>query len=579
MRGKLLKFALPLVAFLALIAAGCGGGDNESSGGTSPSETTGGGGGGTLVFGSAADPVALDGILVSDGESSRVIEQIFETLVDLKPGTTDVEPGLAESWESSDDGTAWTFHLRQGVKFQDGTDFNADAVCFNFDRWYNFKGSFQNPSATYYWQTIFGGFATYDPKSGAPKDSLYKSCEATDENTAVITLTSPSSAFLAGLTLTPFSIASPKALQDFGADEGSVDADGVFHPTGTYSTEHPTGTGPFMFKSWTRGDKLELVRYPDYWGATSDNPTEFNGTGAKIDTLIFRPIADNAARLQALQTGEINGYDLVEPQDIPTIQENSDLQILDRPAFNVGYVGFNISMPPLDDLKVRQAIAYGLDRQGVVDSFYGGRGEVAKEFMPPSLFGYADDVPEYTFDPEKSKQLLQEAGLTPPVKIDFWYPTDVSRPYMPDPKRNFEAFSASLEQAGFKVVPHSAPWSPDYLGKSDEGQLQVYLLGWTGDFGDPDDFIGVFFRSPQKQWGTTDSHEMDDVQKLLEQARTETDEAKRTEMYQEANRQIMTILPGVPYAHNKPAVAFQANVSGYVPSPVDLQSFATVSVG
>ncbi len=148
---------------------------------------------------SAADPVALDGTLVSDGESSRVIEQIFETLVTLKPGTTEVVPSLAESWEASDDGTPWTFHLRQGVKFQDGTDFNADAVCFNFDRWYNFKGSFQNPSATYYWQTVFGGFATYDPKSGAPKDSLYKSCEATDANTAVITLTSPSSSFLAGL--------------------------------------------------------------------------------------------------------------------------------------------------------------------------------------------------------------------------------------------------------------------------------------------------------------------------------------------------------------------------------------------
>jgi peptide/nickel transport system substrate-binding protein len=378
----------------------------------------------------------------------------------------------------------------------------------------------------------------------------------------------PGNRSLGALSLSSFSIASPKALTEYNADQGRVDADGVFHPTGSFGTEHPVGTGPFKFESWTRGDRLVLARNDDYWGEK-----------AKLDKVIFRPIADNAARLQALQTGEINGYDLVEPQDIPTIQENSDLQILDRPAFNVGYVGFNISMPPLDDLKVRQAIAYGLDRQGVVDSFYGGRGEVAKEFMPPSLFGYADDVPEYTFDPEKSKQLLQEAGLTPPVKIDFWYPTDVSRPYMPDPKRNFEAFSASLEQAGFKVVPHSAPWSPDYLGKSDEGQLQVYLLGWTGDFGDPDDFIGVFFRSPQKQWGTTDSHEMDDVQKLLEKARAETDEAKRTEMYQEANRQIMTILPGVPYAHNKPAVAFQANVSGYVPSPVDLQSFATVSVG
>jgi peptide/nickel transport system substrate-binding protein len=580
-RGKSLKFALLLVALLALLSAGCGGGGDNEGTATSAGTGTGGGGGGggTLVFASSADPVALDGILVSDGESSRVIEQIFETLVDLKPGTTDIEPALAESWEASSDGLTWTFKIREGVKFQDGTDFNADAVCFNFNRWYNFKGSFQNPSATYYWQTIFGGFATFDPKSGAPEDSLFKSCEASDATTAVITLTKPSSSFLAGLTLTPFSMASPKALQEFKADEGSVDADGIFHPTGTFSTEHPVGTGPFMFKSWTRGDKIVLDRNPNYWGANSDSPTEFNGKGASIDQLIFKPIADNAARLQALQTGEIDGYDLVEPQDVPTIEGNGDLQVLDRPALNVGYVGFNISMPPLDNPKVRQAIAYGLDRQGVVDSFYGGRGEVAKEFMPPSLFGYADDVPEYTYDPEKAKALLQEAGETLPVKIDFWYPTDVSRPYMPDPKRNFEAFSASLEKSGFKVVAHTAPWSPDYLGKSDEGQLQVYLLGWTGDFGDPDDFIGVFFQSPQKQWGTDKSDEMKPVQDILDQAEQETDEAKRTELYQEANRQIMTILPGVPYAHNKPALAFKANVSGYVPSPVDLQSFATVSVG
>jgi peptide/nickel transport system substrate-binding protein len=568
-RGTLLKFALPLVAFLALIAAGCGGGDNESTGGTSPSETTGGGGGGgTLVFAGAADPVVLDGALVSDGESLRVITQLFETLVALKPGTTDPVPGLATSWSANDDGTVWTFKIREGVKFHDGTDLDADAVCFNFDRWYNFKGSFQNPSATYYWQVVFGGFSSFNPDSGAPEDSLYKSCEATDASTAVITLTKPSATFIPALSQQAFSIASPKALQEFGADEGAVDADGIFHPTGTFGTEHPVGTGPFQFESWTRGDKLVIKRFDDYWGEK-----------ASLDQVIFRPIADNAARLQALQTGEIQGYDLVEPQDIPTIQQNSDLQILDRPPFNVAYVGFNMSTPPLDNPKVRQAIAYGLDRQGVVDSFYGGRGEVAKEFMPPSVEGYADDVPEYEYDPEKAKSLLQEAGLTLPVKIDFWYPTDVSRPYMPDPKRNFEALAASLEKSGFSVTPHSAPWSPDYLGKSDEGQLPVYLLGWTGDYGDADNFVGTFFQSPQKQWGTDKSDEMKSVQDLLNQAEAEPDQEKRVSLYQEANRQIMTILPGVPYAHSSPALAFTANVKGYVTSPTTNESFATVTLG
>jgi peptide/nickel transport system substrate-binding protein len=241
-------------------------------------------------------------------------------------------------------------------------------------------------------------------------------------------------------------------------------------------------------------------------------------------------------------------------------------------------VGCNISTPPLDNIEVRKAIAYGLDRQAVVDNFYAGRGEVAKEFMPPELLGYADDVTEYPYDPEKAKQILQDAGLTLPVKIEFWYPSDVTRPYMPDPKRNFEAFQASLEKSGFKVTPKSAPWDPDYLGLNNEGKQPVYLIGWTGDYGDPDNFIGTFFQTDNAQFGLDKSHELDGVQKILDQAEIETDEATRTELYQEANRQIMDLLPGVPYAHNKPAVAFKASVKGYVPSPVDNQYFATVSI-
>jgi peptide/nickel transport system substrate-binding protein len=556
--------ALLATLVLVLAAAGCGGDDDEgeAQGTTTAAE---GRTGGTLVFAGAADPVVIDGALVSDGESIRAISQIFETLVALKPGTTEPVGGLAESWDASPDGLEWTFQIRQGVTFHDGTPVDAEAVCFNFDRWYNFKGSFQNPSASYYWQVVFGGFATQD-NPDAPEESLYKSCEATDESTAVLTLTKPSATIIPALSQQAFSIASPKALQEFGADEGRVDEEGVFHPTGTFGTEHPIGTGPFKFQSWTRGDRLVLVRNEDYWGDK-----------AKIDRLIIRPIADNAARLQALQTGEIQGYDLVEPQDVETIEGNEELQVLDRPAFNVAYVGINQAKPPMDNPKVRQAVAYGLDRQQVVDSFYAGRAEVATQFMPPEVVGYADDVTEYTYDPAKAKQLLQEAGLTLPVKIEFWYPTDVSRPYMPDPKRNFQAFQASLNNSGFQVTAKSAPWSPDYLGQVDEGNTQLYLLGWTGDYGDADNFIGTFFQSPQRAWGTS-AKPNKEVTDLLDQAERETDEGERETLYQEANRKIMEWLPGVPYAHSRPALAFTANINGYVPSPTTNESFASVSI-
>ena len=567
MRGTSFRLLLLLATLLlALGLAGCGGDDDDDAAGdtSGATETSDGGeGGGDLVFGTAADPVVLDGALVSDGESLRAIDQIFETLVSLKPGTTELEPGLASSWELSEDGLEYTFTLQEGVTFHDGEPFNAEAVCFNFDRWYNFTGSLQNPSASYYWQTVFGGFAEFDPESGAPEESYYESCEAVDEGTVVLTLTKPSSAILGALSLSSFSIASPKALTEFGADEGTVDEDGIYQPTGTFGTEHPIGTGPFKFDSWERGTRLTMVRNDDYWGEP-----------AKLDSLVFTPIPDNAARLQALQSGDIQGYDLVEPQDIPTIEGDSNLQILDRPAFNVGYVGINQAKPPMDNLEVRQALAHGLDRQGVVDAFYGGRGEVATQFMPPDVIGWADDVTEYDYDPEKSKQLLQDAGLTLPVEIEFWYPSDVSRPYMPDPKRNFEAFAASLNEAGFKVVPKTAPWSPDYLGNVDEGNTQVYLLGWTGDFGDPDNFVGTFFQNAQPAWG----FENQEIFDILNEAETETDLAARTELYEDANRMIMDFLPGVPYVHTSPALAFVAGVEGYVPSPVSLESFAPVTL-
>jgi peptide/nickel transport system substrate-binding protein len=483
---------------------------------------------------------------------------MFEGLVTLEHGTTEVIPGLAEDWEVSEDGLEYTFHLREGVSFHDGEPFNAEAVCFNFDRWYNFSGQFQNEAVTYYWQTVFGGF------SDGKTPSLYESCEAVDDSTVVLRVTTPSSSILSALALTSFTFASPAALEEFGADEGDVDADGIFHPTGTYGTEHPTGTGPYKFESWTPGDRLVMVRNEDYWG-------DFPGN---IDRLIFRPIADPAARLQALQSGEIQGYDLVDPQDYPTIEGDDQLQLLTRPAFNVGYVGFTQTVKPLDDLAVRQAIAHAIDREAVVEGFYAGQGEVAHEFMPPEVVGYADDVTQYEYDPDKAKQILQDAGYELPVEIDFAYPTDVERPYMPSPQDNFEAMVSDLEECCFKVEKKSATWSPDYLDNAQNGRYGLYLLGWTGDFGDPDNFVGTFFQTEQKQWGFNNPEIFD----LLDRAEAETDPDARESLYQEANRVIADFLPGLPYVHTKPGLGFAANVKGFIPSPVTLEQFSIVTV-
>jgi peptide/nickel transport system substrate-binding protein len=551
-----LRRIVALLAVLALTAIACG----------EDTETDDGGGGAeeevaadaTMVFGTSADPVVLDGALVSDGESLRAIDQMFEGLVTLEPGTTEVVPGLATDWEVSDDGLEYTFNLEEGVKFHDGTDFNAEAVCFNFDRWYNFKGSFQNPSASYYWQTVFGGF------SDGKTESLYSGCEATDPATVTLTLTKPSSSVLSALTLTAFTFASPDALQQYDADEGRVDADGIFHPTGTYATEHPTGTGPFKFVEWTPGSRLVMERNQDYWGEAEGN----------IGELIFQPIVDPAARLQALQNGEIQGFDLVDPQDYETIQGDENLELLNRPAFNVGYVGFNQAVKPLDDHAVREAIAHAIDRQEVVDGFYAGQGEVAHEFMPPEVFGYSENVTQYEYDPELSKQLLTDAGYELPIKIDFAYPTDVERPYMPDPQANFEAMVRDLEDCCFEIEEKSAIWSPDYLDNADNGRYGLYLLGWTGDFADPDNFIGTFFQTPQPAWG----FENEEIFNKLDEAEQETDENTRIQLYQEANELIMDFLPGLPYVHTKPGLAFAATVSGYKPSPVSLEPFSIVTV-
>jgi len=554
MRGKASRTGVLLaLGTLALVLAG-----TAASGLFSPARIS----ADTLLYAGAADPTYLDPTLVSDGESFRVTAQIFESLVSLKPGSTVITKGLATKYTSKN-GKDWTFTLRKGVKFQDNTPFNAAAVCYNFNRQYNYSGPFQDASATYYWQTVFGGF--HHNASASLGASLYKGCTARGKYTAIIHLSKRSSSFLPALVISSFAIQSPTAIKKYGGNAGTLQ-NGVFKPTGTYAFSHPTGTGPFQFESWKIGESVVIKRFAKYWGKKP-----------KLARIIIRPIANNTARVQALQTGEIYGADLIQPQDVPTIQNNNNLKLVNRPSFNVAYVGFHQGPgSPMNDIKVRQAAAYGLDRAGVVGSFYAGRAQVAIEFQPPTLFGWTNKVPKYPFNPTKARDLLNSSSCKVPCKVDFWYPTGVSRPYMPDPKRNFEAFSASLEKAGFNVVPHSAPWRPDYVAKVNEGSAgDINMIGWTGDFGDPDNFLGTFFKAYRPSFGFHNAA----IFSILQRAATEPNFNKRVALYKQANIMIMKYLPAVPYAHSRPALGFLKRVNGYVASPVGTDPFASVTVG
>lgn len=508
----------------------------------------------TLVFGTEADATLLDPSLVSDGPSLRPTDQIFESLVGFKPGGTQVVPELATKWKASKNGLSWTFTLRRNVRFSDGTKFNAAAVCFNFNRWFNFPAPLQSDALSYYWITVFQGFKNPAQGNPGPDKALYKGCKTSGQYSVTLMLTRRSTSFLAAIGLPNFGIASPTALKKYRADAGTVDSTGIFKPAGSFATKNPIGTGPYKLKSWNVGTSIELVPNSLYWGK---KPT--------IKRVILRAIGDTAARLQALQTGEVQGIDGVNPSDFSTIRANPKLALRIRPVFSVGYIGINQKMPPFDKLNVRKALAYAIDRVTVAKAFYGGVGVAANQFLPPALFGHAKTgVTQYPYNPDRAKQLLQQAGLSLPVKVEFWYPTNVSRPYMPDPQRNFQAFQASMEKSGFSVTPRSAPWAPDYRGAVSVGKAQLYLLGWIADFGDPANFLNVHFGSYTDQFGFTNAG----LFKRLAAADAQTNAAKRTAQYQQLSREVMNFLPVIPYVWAGSGIALNKSVKGYVVSPI-----------
>ncbi len=538
---------------LGVALTGCVASEREPAGEGSAS----GKGGGTFVFAASADPVMLDPAFASDGETFRVARQVFEGLVGTKPGTADPAPLLAKSWKTSDDGLETTFDLEEGVMFQDGTAFDAEAVCANFDRWYGWTGVNQSPNLSYYYGKLFRGFETSDDPS--TQGGIYGGCSADDESTAVITLTEPFAGLVPAMSLPAFSMQSPTAMEKYDADGTSGGEDDPRFSE--YATAHPTGTGPFTVESWDRGQQVTLKRNDDYWGEK-----------ATIDTAIVRTIADGNARLQALKSGDIDGYDLVAPGDLSGL-EDGGFTIEQRAPFNVLYLGFNQAVPELADVKVRQAIAHAIDRKTVISQSLPEGTVAAEEFMPDLVTGFTKDITTYEYDPEKAKALLAEAGQSD-LQLTFNYPTGVSRPYMPSPEDTFLAVQSQLQAVGITVTPQADAWA-DYLdrvnGSEDHG---VHLLGWTGDYDDSDNFVGTFFGAQSPEWGFDNP----ELFTALEEARGLATQEEQKPVYEKINQQISDFVPGIPLASPVPSLAFAPGVEGYQPSPVQDEVWNTLTV-
>ncbi len=492
----------------------------------------------TLNYGASGFPVSLDAVDVTDGNSLVVAGQIAERLIDFAPGGTDLIPALATSWSSNEDATVWTFNLRQGVTFHDGTPFNAEAVKFNIDRMNVADHPYGNRAegkTFVMWSDTFGG--------PAAEGGLVQSVEILDDYTVQMNLAQPVPFLPALWAASYFQFGSPAAIMEAGVAYGSP----------SYGV---VGTGPFKFVEWIEGERLVLERNPDYWQGL-----------AGVERIVFRGIAEPTARLAELQAGSIDVAVLLTSDDYATVQADPNL-VAQVPSseLNIGYVAIHIDHAPLDNVLVRRALMHAVDRQAIVDAFYEGLGVVANDMLPTSLFGHGDDWP-YDYDPERAKELLAEAGYPDGFDTELWY-MPVSRPYFPAPQPIAEVIATYWADVGVNAVLMTEDWAT-YGADYRAGKFPMYMIGWNADYADPDNFLLTFFGpSAVGRSGWADER----VHELLLGARQVADQDQRAAMYAEVNNIIADQAMALPMAHNRSLNATRVGIEGWVPSPLGFSS-------
>ncbi|MFJ6002591.1 ABC transporter substrate-binding protein [Arthrobacter sp. NPDC092385] len=494
----------------------------------------------TFTFGTASDPRTLDPALANDTESYRVTQQMMQGLVGVDPLTSEPTALLAEAWREQDDGRAYEFTLRQDVVFQDGVPFDAAAVCANFDRWYSTPAEARAGASRLPFESVFKAY------SDQPDVSLYGGCTATAQYTVEVQLTGRITGLVPALAAPAFAMSSPSALAPGAADDLG---------------RAPVGTGPFELVSWEPGT-VELRSFDGYWGERGE-----------VERVIFTTIANADSRARALTSGRIDGYDFVSVDSAVDLARNG-LQFLQRDPYSVLYLGMNEEFPGVDNPLFREAVAHAVDKDALIEGRFLQGTKPARQFIPEKLGVSNDTVEDYGYDLDLARELLEESGYDG-RELPFYYPRNVSRAYLPSPEKAYAELSRQLTEAGFNIKPVPIDWTDGYVAAVQaSGDRAFHLLGWSGSYQDPDNFVGALFGSYSAEFGYEDPQ----LFSKINRARGLPAGEERTAAYADISSRISDRIPAVPLAFPISALAMSARVTTYPVSPVMNEVFNRIDL-
>jgi dipeptide transport system substrate-binding protein len=489
----------------------------------------------TLVYCSEGSPEGFNPQYYSTGTTFDAVSvPMFNRLVEFQLGTTNVVPGLAESWVAAPDGLSYTFKLRKGVKFHSSAkfkptrDFDADDVLFSYNRMADPNAPKTTPGTTY---------AYFDDMG--MKD-IVDHVEKVDAMTVKFVLKKPEAPFMANMAMDFASILSAEYADKMKA-AGTPDV----------IDREPIGTGPFQFVSYQKDAVIRYKAFDAYWGGRP-----------KIDNLVFAITTDASVRYAKLKAGECHVMAFPKPADVALMKNEPSIKLEQQQGLNVGYIAFNVEKKPFDSKLVRQALNMAVNKKTILDTVFQGAGQPAKNPIPPTLWSYNDKIKDYPYDPAQAKALLAKAGVPAGTEVDLWY-LPVTRPYNPDGKRMAELVQADWDKVGIKAKLITYEWG-EYRKRSKVGEQQSIMYGWSGDNGDPDNFFVPLLGCSAVQGGGNVSRWCNkDFEDLIQKAKSLTKQADRAVLYMKAQQIFHDEAPWIPIAHSVRFEPVRKEVIGY----------------